>query len=46
METRGKGVHFSVIMPTLTNTEMVAGVGHAKASRMPSRKTSRGRSSA
>ncbi|WP_373194060.1 SDR family oxidoreductase, partial [Mycobacterium marinum] len=30
METRGKGVHFSVIMPTLTNTEMVAGVGHAK----------------
>lgn len=30
METRGKGVHFSVIMPTLNNTEMVAGVGHAK----------------
>ncbi|GJO53856.1 short-chain dehydrogenase [Mycobacterium marinum] len=30
MENRGKGVHFSVIMPTLTNTEMVAGVGHAK----------------
>jgi short-subunit dehydrogenase len=30
MENRGSGVHFSVIMPTLTNTEMVAGVGHAK----------------
>lgn len=30
MENRGKGVHFSVIMPTLTNTDMVAGVGHAK----------------
>lgn len=30
MENRGRGVHFSVIMPTLTNTEMIAGVGHAK----------------
>ncbi|MHA7651616.1 SDR family oxidoreductase [Mycobacterium sp. ML4] len=30
LENRGRGVHFSVIMPTLTNTEMVAGVGHAK----------------
>jgi len=30
MENRGRGVHFSAIMPTLTNTEMVAGVGHAK----------------
>lgn len=30
MENRGRGIHFSVIMPTLTNTEMVAGVGHAR----------------
>lgn len=30
MENRGSGLHFSVIMPTLTNTEMIAGVGHAK----------------
>jgi NAD(P)-dependent dehydrogenase (short-subunit alcohol dehydrogenase family) len=30
MENRGSGVHFSAIMPTLTNTEMVAGIGHAK----------------
>ncbi|MEB3981656.1 SDR family oxidoreductase [Mycobacterium sp. 663a-19] len=30
MENRGRGVHFSVIMPTLTNTEMVAGFGHAR----------------
>lgn len=30
LENRGRGVHFSAIMPTLTNTEMVAGVGHAK----------------
>ena len=30
LENRGSGVHFSVIMPTLTNTDMVAGVGHAK----------------
>ncbi|OBK28720.1 short-chain dehydrogenase [Mycobacterium asiaticum] len=30
MENHGSGVHFSVIMPTLTNTEMIAGVGHAK----------------
>jgi short-subunit dehydrogenase len=30
MENRASGVHFSVIMPTLTNTEMIAGVGHAK----------------
>ena len=29
-ENRGRGVHFSVIMPTLTNTEMVAGFGHAR----------------
>jgi short-subunit dehydrogenase len=29
MENRGRGVHFSVIMPTLTNTEMIAGFGHA-----------------
>lgn len=30
MENHGSGVNFTVIMPTLTNTEMVAGVGHAK----------------
>ncbi|OBB64472.1 SDR family oxidoreductase [Mycobacterium sp. 852014-50255_SCH5639931] len=30
MENRGRGIHFSVIMPTLTNTEMVAGAGHAR----------------
>jgi short-subunit dehydrogenase len=30
MENRGRGVHFSVIMPTLTNTEMIAGFGHAR----------------
>ncbi len=30
MENRGSGVHFSAIMPTLTNTEMVDGIGHAK----------------
>ncbi|OMC17701.1 SDR family oxidoreductase [Mycobacterium sp. SP-6446] len=30
MENRGSGVHFSAIMPTLTNTEMVAGIGHAR----------------
>ena len=45
MENRGRGVHFSAIMPTLTNTEMIAGAGHAKGF-MPSRKTSPGRSSA
>jgi NADP-dependent 3-hydroxy acid dehydrogenase YdfG len=30
LENRGSGVQFSSIMPTLTNTEMVSGVGHAK----------------
>jgi short-subunit dehydrogenase len=30
MENRGSGVEFSSIMPTLTNTEMTAGIGHAK----------------
>src|SRR5271156_6740031 len=30
MENRGRGVHFSAIMPTLTNTEMIDGVGHAR----------------
>jgi NADP-dependent 3-hydroxy acid dehydrogenase YdfG len=30
MENRGSGVHFSAIMPTMTNTEMTAGIGHAK----------------
>lgn len=30
LENRGRGLHFSTIMPTLTNTEMVAGVGHAR----------------
>lgn len=30
LENRGSGVHFSAILPTLTNTDMIAGVGHAK----------------
>jgi short-subunit dehydrogenase len=30
MENRGRGVHFTAIMPTLTNTEMIDGIGHAK----------------
>jgi short-subunit dehydrogenase len=30
MENRGSGVHFSAILPTLTNTEMIAGAGHGK----------------
>ncbi|WP_425326215.1 SDR family oxidoreductase [Mycobacterium kubicae] len=30
LENRESGVHFSSIMPTLTNTEMTAGIGHAK----------------
>lgn len=30
LENRGSGLHFSAIMPTLTNTEMIAGIGHAK----------------
>ncbi|MGO9507514.1 MAG: SDR family oxidoreductase [Mycobacterium sp.] len=30
LENRGRGIHFTTVMPTLTNTEMVAGVGHAK----------------
>jgi NAD(P)-dependent dehydrogenase (short-subunit alcohol dehydrogenase family) len=30
LENRGRGIHFSAIMPTLTNTEMIAGVGHAR----------------
>lgn len=30
LENRGSGVHFSAILPTLTNTEMTAGIGHAK----------------
>jgi short-subunit dehydrogenase len=30
MENRGRGIHFSAIMPTLTNTEMITGVGHAR----------------
>jgi short-subunit dehydrogenase len=30
MENRGSGVHFSAILPTLTNTEMIAGVGHTR----------------
>jgi short-subunit dehydrogenase len=30
MENRGSGVHFSAILPFLTNTEMIAGVGHAR----------------
>jgi short-subunit dehydrogenase len=30
MENRGSGVQFSAILPTLTNTEMIAGVGHTR----------------
>jgi NAD(P)-dependent dehydrogenase (short-subunit alcohol dehydrogenase family) len=30
LENRGSGVHFSAIMPTLTNTDMVLGIGHAR----------------
>ncbi len=30
MENRGSGLDFSAILPTLTNTEMIAGIGHAK----------------
>lgn len=30
LENRGRGVHFSAVLPTLTNTDMVAGVGHAR----------------
>ncbi len=30
VENRGRGVHFSTVMPALTNTEMIAGIGRAK----------------
>lgn len=30
LENRGRNVHFSVIMPTLTNTEMISGFGHSR----------------
>jgi short-subunit dehydrogenase len=30
LENRGSGVHFSVVLPALTNTEMIAGVGRAR----------------
>jgi NAD(P)-dependent dehydrogenase (short-subunit alcohol dehydrogenase family) len=30
LENRGTGVRFSVVLPTLTNTEMIAGVGRAR----------------
>lgn len=30
MENRRSGVHFSAILPTLTNTDMIAGAGHVK----------------
>jgi short-subunit dehydrogenase len=30
LENRRSGVHFSAILPTLVNTEMIAGVGHGK----------------
>jgi short-subunit dehydrogenase len=30
LENRGSGVHFSAILPTLTNTEMIAGIWHAR----------------
>ena len=33
LENRRSGVHFSAILPTLVNTEMIAGVGHGKGAR-------------
>jgi short-subunit dehydrogenase len=30
LENRGRGVHFSAVLPALTNTEMIAGIGRAK----------------
>jgi short-subunit dehydrogenase len=30
LENRGSGVNFSAVLPTLVNTEMIAGVGHGK----------------
>ena len=30
MENRGSGVHFSAILPTLVNTEMIAGAGRGR----------------
>jgi NAD(P)-dependent dehydrogenase (short-subunit alcohol dehydrogenase family) len=30
MENRGSGVHFSAILPTLVNTDMISGVGHVR----------------
>lgn len=30
MENRGGGIHFSAVLPALVNTEMIAGVTHAK----------------
>ena len=30
LENRGRGIRFSAIMPTLTNTEMIAGIGHPR----------------
>ena len=30
LENVGSGVHFSAILPTLVNTEMIAGVGHGR----------------
>lgn len=30
LENRGRGVEFSVVLPALTNTEMIAGIGQAR----------------
>ena len=30
LENRRSGIHFSTVLPALTNTEMIAGVGHAR----------------
>lgn len=30
LENRGSGVHFSVVLPALTNTEMISGVGRVR----------------
>jgi short-subunit dehydrogenase len=35
-EYRGTDAHFSTVLPTLTNTEMVAGISSAKGARSPS----------
>ncbi len=45
IECRNTGVHFSAVLPTFTNTELISGTSGAKFSRTPSRKISPTRSS-